>query len=208
MSKLARRHRRRRKFKKNPSSSPKRNPPLATDLLEWVAPGFAGFAATRLVTRLAQQQIAKRWPKVGKHAGAVASLSSFLASWFLGGRWSLTQRYHTPITVGAAIAAAQSLLQIYAPKMLGWMVSDASSHVAPAIAAAPAPKALPPHLEEIDDDPRWYTYNDAYDTGRYGTLSKGTSWQPEIASPDAQPSAIDDPQAGDDELAAGIFGGN
>jgi hypothetical protein len=206
MSKLARRHRR-RKFKKNPS--PKRNPPITRDLLEWVAPGFGGFAATRLLTRGAQMLIAKKWPTASKHAGAAASIGSFLASWLAGHKVKFVEKYHTPITVGAAIAAAQSLLQIYFPNKLGWIVSDASSQTAPAQVAAPAqPQALPEHLEEINDDPSWYTYNDAYDKGRYGSLGQGGMTPPiqppRGAAEDVVP--IEDPQAGDEELAAGIFG--
>lgn len=204
MSKLARRHRR-RKFKKNPSSSPKRNPPITADLLEWVAPGFAGFASTRLLTRVVQTQIAKRAPKASKHAGAIASIGSFLAAWLLGHRVSMISKYHTPITVGAAIAAAQSILQIYAPNALGWMVSDAS----PAIAKVAQPaqmQALPDNVQEIPDDGRWFSYNEAYDGGRYGSLSKSTTQQPTIADAAEGSAEIGDPQAGDEELAAGIFG--
>lgn len=202
MSKLARRHRR-RKFRKNPSSAPKRNPPLAHDILQWVAPGFAGFAATRLLTRITQTQLEKRIPKLSKHAGAIASVGSFLASWLLGNRVALIAKYHTPITVGSAIAAAQSILQIYAPNKLGWIVSDASSAPKP-VAAAPAQQALPPHMEEVHDDPRWYTYDDMAG----GSLAKAKTWSPNITPPAEDTAPISAPQDGDDELAAGIFGGN
>jgi len=210
MSKLARRHRR-RKFKKNPSSSPRRNPPIGSDIIHWVVPGFGGFVASRALTRLSQQLIAKRFPKASKHAGAVSAVAAFLASWFAGHKVKLVEKYHTPITVGAAIAAGQTLLQIYAPNLLGWLVSDATPQIVAAqtaqqIAAANAQKQLPDDFEEIDDDPRWYTYNDAYDSGRYGTLSKGTSWQPEIGATNAPEANIADVQAGDEEAAAGIFG--
>ena len=203
MSKLARRHRR-RKFKKNPA--PTRNPPITRDLIEWVAPGFGGFAATRLLTRGAQMVIAKRWPKASKHAGAAASIGSFLASWFLGSKWKWLERYHTPVTVGAAIAAGQSLLQIYAPNKLGWIVSDASSQVATQVAAPAQQQALPSNLEEINDDPSWYTYNDAYDKGRYGSLGGGNLQQQSIQAPKDDVVPIDEQQPGDEEMAAGIFG--
>lgn len=205
MSKLARRHRR-RKFKKNPSS-PKRNPPITSDLIHWALPGFGGFAATRALTAIIQRMIAKKAPKYAKHAGALASLSSFLGAWFFGHKVKMLAPYHSPITVGSAIATGQSLLQIYFPNKLGWIVSDASSSAPrPAIAAAPQQQALPDHLEEIHDDPSWYTYNDAYDKGRYaGSLGKAPP-QEQITSPPADEAPIDDVQQGDEDLAAGIFG--
>lgn len=206
MSKLARRHRK-RKFKKNPSSTPKRNPPIASDLVHWVLPGFGGFAATRMLTAAIQKIIAKRAPKYAKHAGALASVSSFLASWFLGHRVKWLAAYHTPVTVGSAIAAGQSLLQIYAPNKLGWIVSDATPRVAIA-APAPQQQALPDHIEEINDDPSWYTYNDAFDGGRYaGSLGKAPPQEGIAPPPPIDPAAIDEPQEGDEELAAGIFSG-
>lgn len=212
MSKLARRHRR-RKFKKNPSS-PRRNPPIGSDIIHWVVPGFGGFAASRLLTRAAQQIIAKRWPKASKHAGAVSAVAAFLASWFAGHKVKLIEKYHTPITVGAAIAAGQSLLQIYAPNLLGWMVSDASAQIATtttaqqaALVAQQQQRQLPgDDYEEIDDPAHWYTYNDATDSGRYGTLSKGTAWQPEIGKAAMPDAGISEMQDGDEDAAAGIFG--
>jgi hypothetical protein len=55
MSKLA-------KFRRR-HGEPRRNPPLSTDVVAQIIPGFAAFAATRFVTRTAATQIAKRWPK-------------------------------------------------------------------------------------------------------------------------------------------------
>src|SRR5262245_51488797 len=76
------------------------NPPLLTDILEFVGPGFGSFAATRFLTRLATSQIAQRKPSWGKHAGALASAGSFFAAWFLGHKVRWLERWHTPIVVG------------------------------------------------------------------------------------------------------------
>lgn len=157
-----------RRYVKNPGTQPRRNPPLFTDLLEFVAPGFASFAATRLGTRIAATQIDKWKPGAGKHAGAGISIAAFLAAWFLGHRVKWLAKYHTPITVGAAIAGLQSLIQLYLPK-LGWMVADAtpelaSQATAAALVASQSNNDL--QLQPVDEDPNEYTYNDSYDAGR------------------------------------------
>jgi hypothetical protein len=175
----------------------KANPPLFTDLVEFVVPGFGGFAATRFVTRVAMTQVAQRAPSWGKHAGAVASVGAFLAAWFLAHKWKWLERWHTPIVVGSAIAAGQSLLQIYAPNLLGWVVSDAT----PELAAGTAQSALTTpdhqlaqlHLQPTNEDPNEFTYNDSYDAGRYsgqqgpGSMKVG----PMPAANQAQQSATD-----------------
>lgn len=185
----------------------KANPPLFTDLVEFVVPGFGGFAATRLVTRIAMTQVAQRAPSWGKHAGAVASVGSFLAAWFLAHRWKFLEKWHTPIVVGSAIAAGQSLLQIYAPNLLGWVVSDATPEVtgaAQGALSAPDQQLAQLHLQPTNEDPTEFTYNDAYDAGRYGGQQgpssmkvgpmppSGQPQQPPPATGDVSDLAIDD----------------
>jgi hypothetical protein len=167
MARLHRRYKHRRNRRPGSDPAPRRNPPLFTDLAEWVGPGFAGFAVTRFATRVAATQIAQRKPSWGKHVGAGVSVGAFLAAWFLAHRVKWLAKYHTPITVGAAIAALQSLIQLYIPK-LGWMLADASPEIATSQLAAgePAPQL---NLLPIHDDPNEYTFNDTFDSGRYNT---------------------------------------
>lgn len=185
----------------------KANPPLFTDLVEFVVPGFGGFAATRFVTRVAMQQVAQRAPSWGKHAGAVASVGSFLAAWFLAHKWKWLEKWHTPIVVGSAIAAGQSLLQIYAPNLLGWIVSDATPEIA-AVAAqgvisAPDQQLAQLHMAPTNEDPTEFTYNDAYDAGRHsgaqgpssmkiGPMPPGGQVQQSPPATDGSDLAIDD----------------
>ena len=189
---------RRYKHRRNRSGAdpaPRRNPPLFTDLAEWVGPGFAGFAVTRFATRVAATQIEQWKPAWGKHVGAGVSVGAFLAAWFLAHRVKWLAKYHTPITVGAAIAALQSLIQLYIPK-LGWMVADASPELA-AAAAIPAAQLQNANLDlqPVNDDPNEYTFNDSFDAGRY---SKGGMSPPIVANGGAAPQddmsdlAIDD----------------
>ena len=207
MARLHRRYRK-KKHKKNPGEprAPRANPPLLVDLAEFVGPGFAAFAATRFGTRIAATQIAKRKPTWGKHAGALASVGAFFAAWLLAHRIKMLARYHTPIAVGAAIAALQSLIQLYVPR-LGWMVADASPELAAGSAptTTTAPQALPPEFEYVDDDPSAYVYNDSYNAGRYGTQSapKPVAPQSSAASNDDIDIDLDEGQAQD----MGIFGG-
>lgn len=176
----------RRHAKKNPGESkPKRNPPLGTDIVEYIVPGFAAFAGTRFLTRVASTQIAKRWPKYAKHAGALASVGAGVAAWFGAHRIKFLEPYHHAIVVGSAIATAQSLIQLYVP-MLGWIVSDASPELgAAAVAgggtASSLVSAAPPELPPVPAGFRetsaseWYTYNDAFDAGAYGNKGNPTS---------------------------------
>lgn len=165
--------------RRNPESSsgPRRNPPALQDLAEFIVPGFAAFAATRLLTRMAAVQIAKRSTTWGKHAGAIASVGSFLAAYFGAHRVKALEKHHTPIVVGSAIAAIQSIIQLYVPK-LGWMIADASPDLAEQqqtqqqlAVAAPAPQAqrtiAAAKLQPVDDDPAWYTFDEKFDAGRY-----------------------------------------
>jgi len=177
----------------------KANPPLLSDLVEFVVPGFGGFAATRFVTRVAMTQVAQRAPSWGKHAGAVASVGSFLAAWFLAHKWRLLEKWHTPIVVGSAIAAGQSLLQIYAPNLLGWIVSDATPELAAGAAqsalTAPDQQLAQLHLQPTNEDPNEFTYNDSYDAGRYsgqqGPNSMKVGPMPPTNQPHQSPPATD-----------------
>lgn len=201
---MARLHRRYRKRKKNPSEprSSRSNPPPVSELIEWGVPGFGAFAASRFGTRVATTQIAKWKPSMGKHAGAVAAVGAFLAAWFLANRLKWLAKYHTPIAVGAAIAMAQSLIQLYIPK-LGWMVSDASADALPANAAPPA--ALPEELEYTDEDPAQvaYQYNDAFDSGVHQTSTPQAAAQAPAAAPNSDELDLD--LELDNENGMGIF---
>jgi len=166
MARLHRRYKHRKSRRSGSDPAPRRNPPLMSDLVEWVGPGFASFALTRFLTRVAATQLEKRKPSWGKHAGAAASIAAFLSAWYLGHRLKWIAKYHTPVTVGAAIAGLQSLIQLYLPK-LGWMVADATPELE-ASALTPLQQQQQLQLQPVDDDPNEYTYNDTYDPGRYG----------------------------------------
>jgi hypothetical protein len=158
-----------------------------TDLAEFIGPGFAGFALTRFITKVATEQVAKRAPSIGKHAGAAAAVGAFLSAWLLAHKWKWLEKYHTPIVVGAAIAAIQNLIQLYVPS-LGWMLADPNAQLP---AADPNADLGLPHLQmralrPVADDPNEYTYNDAYDAGRMSTPSP----RPPTAAPPT--SATDD----------------
>lgn len=202
---MARLHRRYRK-KKNPSpSAPSRNPTAFADIVEFAGPGFAAFAVTRFGTRVIATQVAKHKPALGKHAGAVASVGAFFAAWLLAHRVKWLAKYHTPIVVGSAIAALQSLIQLYIPR-LGWMVADAT----PELAAAPSQsQQLGDDVEVLDEDPEMYVYNDSYDPGRHSPRGQHQQHQAPRANA-SSPSAddlMDDEMDVDEAQPQGIFGG-
>ena len=147
------------------SSLLKANPPLFTDVLEFIGPGFASYAATRFLTRVAAVQLAQKKPSWGKHAGAITSIASFAAAWFGAHRVKFLERYHTPMVVGSAIAMLQSLIQLYVPAV-GQLLADptvGTSQIASLSVAAP--QNLPPGVELLDEDPNEYMYNDSFDNG-------------------------------------------
>lgn len=202
------------------------NPPLGVDIVQYIAPGFAAFAATRFLTRAATIQISKRYPKHAKHAGAIASLGSFAAAWFGAHRVRSLEKYHHPIVVGAGLAAIQSLVQIYLP-MIGWIVSDATPDISSKAVAAksaqraissPISRGLPsasvePPISEIPagfeqiDAAAWNSFNDAFDKGGF------VDQQPLPDEPPITPDEMDIPSDDMSELMSdnmGIFsvGGN
>ena len=204
MSKIARRLKKRRAAKKNPST-PRHNPPLFTDMLMEALPGLGGFIGTRALTKFGIAAVEKKWPSKSKHVGAGVSLATFLAMWFLGHRVKFLEKYHTPITVGSGIAAAINLVQIYLPK-IGWLFGDPTKATAgtPAQVAAPQQNMLPANLEEIDDDPAWYTNNDAYDAGRYAGNAETKYQAPRTSTPEGQQALLNEL---DDEGMGGVFAG-
>jgi hypothetical protein len=189
-----------------------KNPPPLTDLGHFILPGFAGYGATRLLGRITHVQVAKRWPKFGKHAAVLTSLGSFLAAWLVAHRVKAVAKYHTPIVVGAGIATLQTAIQTYVP-WLGWMVADVKESDAalpagtPATTNAPVASAGHSVFDEADQaEDEWATYNDAFDKGRYAA--------PASSAPAETPAAAQADQAMDDmlselgleeELGAGIF---
>lgn len=202
----SRMHKRYARLRRNPGTAPKSNPPLFSELAEFVVPGFASFAGSRLATRIAATQVAKIRPNLSKHAAAGIAVGAFFAAWLLAHRWKWLSKYQTPVTVGAAIAALQSLIQLYVPR-LGWMVSDAS----PELAAAPTQAdqqlavATQHRLRPVDDDPDDYVYNDMYDAGRLGKAPMQT---PPTQAPndDSMDLAIDDVVGSSGGTATGNLG--
>ncbi len=187
MSKLAKKIRaRRRRYKANPST-PKANPPPLGEIAEYVVPGFGGFVATKLATRLVTSQVAARWPQHAKKAAIGTTVAAFLGAWFLGNKWKWLARWHTPVVVGSGLAALQSMVSILFPDKLAWLVGDSplvigagpqqTATQAQQIATAmqgTAP-ALPSHLEELtNEDPQWYSFRDTRDPGLYANQPSTT----------------------------------
>ncbi len=191
-----------RRYSRNPARS---NPPLITDLMEFVVPGFAGFGATRLLSYVAATQVARRKPSWGKHIGAIAAGGSFLAAWLLIHRVKFLEKHHTPIVVGSAIAAIQSLLQLYLPQ-LGWMLADPTMQVEQAKQVAAATTQLA-ELHPVNLDPNEYTYNDAFDPGRYAEVPPAPRQTNGKVGPATSGPAQQTEQMSDDDIINDAIGG-
>jgi hypothetical protein len=136
--------------KRNPAKTKaKANPPLLKDATEVILPGFASYAATRLLARIVYTVIQKKYPKVGKHAAAGASVAAFAAIWFAGHKIKRLEKYHDGIVIGSAIATIGTLIRTYLPKY-GWIVADYRPEDVKPAAANGAARLLPE--PELDDD--------------------------------------------------------
>lgn len=162
---------------------PKTNPPLMTDLVEFIVPGFGGYAATKLLHRVLNIQLTKKYPKAGKHIAAVSTVGSFLAAWLLLHRIEKLAKYHTPAVVGAAIASLQTLIQTYLPKY-GWIVSDVQPEFSPftgappsrmARGAQPVERLYPGGPEIVDEEDGGSVEDDLADLGRLDLGSLGAA---------------------------------
>jgi hypothetical protein len=157
---------------------PKTNPPPMTDLVEFIIPGFGGYAATKLLHRVVNIQLSKKYPRSGKHVAAASTIGSFLAAWFLLHRIEKLAKYHTPAVVGAAIASLQTLIQTYLPKY-GWIVSDVQPEFSPFTGApsarmsqnVPVERLYPGGPEIVDDDDEGSSVED--DLADLGRLDLG-----------------------------------
>lgn len=154
------------------------NPPPMTDLVEFILPGFAGYAATKFVSRVTYAQLSKKFPKAGKHLAAGSTIASFLTAWLLVHRIKRLQHYHTPVVVGSAIASLQTLVRLYLPKY-GWIVADVpmdDSQTLSAATSAEVERLFPGGPEVVSDGAEAEGDDDGVDDldlGSLGSLGSG-----------------------------------
>ncbi len=117
-SKLAR-FKSKRKARTNPQKA------AATEMAANVGAGFAGYAATRLLSRMVYSQAVKKFPNASAHFHFAASVMGASGVYFGSKYWSKVDDYHEAASIGAGIALIQTGIQTYMPKF-GWVVSDVS----------------------------------------------------------------------------------
>ncbi len=131
-------NRRRRRARKNPGeprSNLTANPPILADFTHVLLPGFAAYAATRVLTRIVYSIVQKRWPKLGKHAAAAAGAAGFAGVWFFAHKVKRLEPYHDGVVMGSGVAALHGVAQCYLPKKYAWLLADCQPEdVAPAVA--------------------------------------------------------------------------
>lgn len=96
---------------------------LVHDLQHTFLPGFGGYVANRFAARVAYQLTSGARPEFAKHAAAAATVVGAVGAYYGTPQIGRLAPYQEPISVGAAVAAAQTLAQTYIPAY-GWMVSD------------------------------------------------------------------------------------
>jgi hypothetical protein len=151
-------NRRRRKARSNPggTAAAVANPPIAQDLTHVLLPGFAAYAATRVIQRVVFMIVQRKWPRFGKHASALAGVAGFGGVWFFAHKIQRLAKYHDGIVMGSGVAALHGVATCYMPTKYKWLLTDCRPEdVAPKsaqldaatlqqqarIAAAPAPTA-------------------------------------------------------------------
>ena len=87
--------------KNNAIVKAKSNPPPMKDLLDFVIPGFVGYAGTKLTSRVVHAAVARKSPKWAKHASVLSSIGSATGAMLLAHRFERTKEYAAPIIVGA-----------------------------------------------------------------------------------------------------------
>jgi hypothetical protein len=160
MSRLARKY----KKHKRPTGVPRSNPSSGwlKDLGHDVLPALAGFAGSRLISRMMTLAIHKKWPGAARHAGAISAIASFAGAAWGAHKIKSIEKYADGLVIGAGVGAAATILQTYVPK-LGWMMAEVgTTELAP---ATPTPMPTADFDPEGGDD--WGAYNDAFDSGRY-----------------------------------------
>lgn len=98
------------------------NPAGLAGFAQMVLPAFAGYAATRFISRIAYVQLSAR-TKHANHLSVLASAATTFASHLASQHVDALEQYGPPATFGSAIATLQAVIQTYLPKF-GWIVSD------------------------------------------------------------------------------------
>lgn len=146
------------------------NPPPLTDLVEFIIPGFVGYAGTRFLGRVVHSLISRRSPRWAKHAAALSGVAAFSGSWLLLHKIERLKQYHTPATVGAAIAAAQTVAQAYLPKY-SWIVSDFQNQAPQLQAPTPADPSETAQLPPVSVEAQIASELEDLDLGTLGSGS-------------------------------------
>jgi len=165
------RRRRRARANPSPSSAPRANPPIGSDFVNVLLPGFAAYTATRFIQRIVYTMVQRRWPKLGKHAHAAAGAIAFGGVWFFAHKVKSLARFHDGVVMGSGVAAFQGVAQCYLPKY-GWLTSDCKAEDVArkngngAAALPPGTTVATPEAEGMDEYSYLEAELDAIDGGR------------------------------------------
>lgn len=156
--------------------------PAAMAVVEEVAPAFAGYAAGRFAGRIAMKVGSA---KLGKHAAPLASTVLAVVAYFLAHRVKKIAKYSSPLVVGSAIAALQTVMQAYLPKY-SWLVSDPSLSQ-----YAPTPKPVASGMADYETTRQRYLrpVGDEFDKLEQEAMGEAYPAAPPAAHAAPQPQA-------------------
>ncbi len=104
------------KFRKNASDAAAVMPAeVSRHFVQSVLPVAGGYVTVRVLNQLGRAIIAKKLPRLGRHAGPIASIVSLAAIWYGAKKWRAISTYHSEILAGAMLAAIQSIVTTYFP---------------------------------------------------------------------------------------------
>ena len=203
--------------RKNPDDAPaprtyaRRNPPLKTDLVQFLGPAVGAYAVTRFTGR-GLHLFGSRWPAFQKHLRPLGNLLAFAAAWLASHKWKRLEKYHTPIVVGSGLALIQSLVQTYLPGLAWLLDAEPARAVLAFPATAPSPTGA---VNGFRRRPRVrYVSPGELSSAEVEEMHE----EAQAAAPEAQAAAPEEPEPGeeeamladllgDDEEMADLYGG-
>jgi hypothetical protein len=94
-----------------------------SEIANAAVPGLVAYGCTRAVGRMAYKIGKRRSPAFAKHAGPLASVLFAGGASYAARKFDYLAKWDLSITVGAWIAAIQSVVQTYIPQY-GWILND------------------------------------------------------------------------------------
>ncbi len=120
---------------------------IKSGIISFVAPAAGGYVVTRIANRAARTYVPLKFPRLGRHAGPLASLVALGGAYLACKKIKQLTDHETAILAGVIIAVVQSIIQSYMPGLL-WMF-DMNQ---PSLPAPKQAQQLEAYEEDFADD--------------------------------------------------------